>query len=195
MPVPETPDFRNSHALSVWSRINDLITQEIKTDSQWMNKTFRESKKTLREAGLKKAARSGSAFAVAHIPVIGPALSKVIGFIPAEAKNDGKELQMASYYVDRIEAHLKDYWAGKSPGGSKEYDEQKKLAEFKNILINIIRASVELEVAQRTIDEVKSSIDSGYQQLFAILEQDADAGICKLLPVIEREMTDFTQNR
>ncbi|WP_281560007.1 hypothetical protein [Thalassomonas sp. RHCl1] len=194
MPVPENPDFRNSNAIPVWSRINDQITRELKADSQWMNKTFRESKKTLREAGLKKAARSGSAFAVSHIPVIGPVLSKVIGFIPAEAKNDGKELQMASYYVDRIDSHLKDYWASKSPEGVNGYDDQKKLAEFKNILINIVRASVELEVAQRTIDEVKSSIDSGYQQLFAILEQDASVDICKLLPVIEIEMTEFKRN-
>ncbi|WDE06765.1 hypothetical protein SG34_007640 [Thalassomonas viridans] len=191
MPVPETPDFNNSHAIPVWSRINDQIMQEIKTDSQWMNKAFRENKKTLREAGLKKAARSGSAFALCHIPVIGPVLSKVIGFIPAEAKNDGKELQMASYYVDRIDAHLKDYWASMSPDGNKGYKDQKKLAEFKNILINIVRASVELEVAQRTIDEVKSSVDSGYQQLFAILEQDASPEICKLLPAVEIEMTQF----
>lgn len=188
MPVP---DFNNMEAKPVWRYINEQITQEIKNDKQWRNSTFRESKKTLREAGLKKAARSGSAFALAHIPVIGPLLGKVIGLIPADEKNDGKELQMASYYVDRIESHLKDYRTYNDKVGSKNFSDENKLIEFKSMLINIIRASVELEAAQRTVDELKASIDTSYEQLLTILERDSSAEICQLLPVVEIEMTTF----
>ena len=169
------PNFgQNMDAVMVWIYINQKIQAEMESDKDFLNKKFREMKKTFREAGLKNAAKSGTAFAVSQIPGIGPLLGKAIRLIPTDEKNDGKELTMASYYVDRIEEHVKKYDSNaKAP---------KKVDEFKNILINIIRASLELAVAEATLKQLKDSIDANFQKLIDFMKSDADKNMREGLP-------------
>ncbi|AWB67512.1 hypothetical protein C2869_14155 [Saccharobesus litoralis] len=191
-------EFRNEWARPIWVDIEGKVESEMRHDTEWLSAKFRDSKKTFREAGGKKIGRSVASFAASHIPVIGPLMGKAISFIPADEINDGRQLQMASYYSVRAQQHVEQYLANSNPepnvGKSfRAMTDKDKLEEYKNILVNVMRCTVELAGAKAKIEALEQASQDSFKNLIHMMEQDCSEDMRKLVPVIEIEMQDLSK--
>ena len=190
-------DFKNQWALTIWNHIEEKVINEMKGDKNWLNATFRDGKKTIREAGAKKLGRGAASFAASHIPIIGPLLGKAINLIPADEVNDGRQLQMASYYAGRAVESLQSYHnrSKSGPGVHKDFKEKsdsEKLDEYKNTLINIMRSTVEISSAKMKIEELEQSSKDSLSNLVNVMEKECTENMRKLIPTIEIELQDLS---